>query len=70
MPSEGNPKTGRVVVRVDPRYFRPTEVDMLHGDASKAKKVLGWSHKVPFADLVTDMVNSDIKALKKAMAAK
>jgi GDPmannose 4,6-dehydratase len=63
-------KTGEELVAVDERYFRPTEVDVLHGDASKAKKVLGWSHRVSFADLVTDMVNSDIKALKKAVAAK
>jgi GDPmannose 4,6-dehydratase len=63
-------KTGQDLVVVDPRYFRPTEVDLLHGDASKAKKALGWTHKVPFADLVVDMVKSDIKALKKAMAAK
>ncbi len=62
-------KTGQELIAVDARYFRPTEVDLLHGDASKAKKVLGWSHRVSFADLVTDMVNSDLKFLKKAMAA-
>ena len=63
-------KTGQVLVAVDPRYFRPTEVDLLHGDASKAKRVLGWSHRVSFVDLVTDMVNNDLKILKKAMATK
>ena len=52
--------SGAVVVRVDPRYFRPTEVDMLIGDVSKARTRLGWSHTVGFKDLVTEMVQADL----------
>lgn len=52
--------TGKAVVEIDPRYFRPTEVDLLLGDASKAKRVLGWSHKTPFAELVEEMVKADL----------
>lgn len=55
-------KTGRVLVRVDPRYFRPTEVDVLCGDASKARKDLGWEPKTSFTDLVREMVRSDLGA--------
>lgn len=50
-------------VEIDPRYFRPTEVDSLQGDASKANKKLGWEPKVKFKDLVKLMVDSDIQAL-------
>jgi GDPmannose 4,6-dehydratase len=51
--------TGRAVVRVDSRYFRPTEVDTLLGDATKARQQLGWAPKVTFAELVREMVQSD-----------
>ena len=51
--------TGRVLVRVDPRYFRPTEVDELRGDASKAKRLLGWETRVGLEELVEIMVRSD-----------
>lgn len=51
---------GRVLVAVDPRYFRPTEVDLLLGDASKAKRVLGWTPKVSFRELVEMMVDADL----------
>ena len=50
-------------VEVDPRYFRPTEVDLLIGDPAKAKQVLGWEPKVKFEELVTMMVDADVKAL-------
>lgn len=53
-------KTGTVYVEVDARYFRPTEVDLLIGDATKAKRVLGWEPKVRFAALVEEMVNTDL----------
>jgi GDPmannose 4,6-dehydratase len=53
-------KSGRVLVEVDPRYFRPTEVDLLLGDYSKAKKKLGWEPKVSFKELVKMMVESDL----------
>lgn len=56
--------SGEVLVRVDPRYFRPTEVDLLLGDPYKAREKLGWRHRVKFADLVTEMVDSDLKQLK------
>ena len=51
--------TGRTVVRVDPRYFRPTEVDTLRGDASKARAQLGWVPEIGFAELVREMVDTD-----------
>ena len=56
--------SGDVVVEVDPRYFRPTEVDSLLGDPSKAERELGWKHQTPFKKLVTDMVQYDFELLK------
>ena len=56
-------KTGNVLVEVDPAYFRPTEVDLLLGDPTKARTKLGWKHRVSFADLITEMVQSDLAAL-------
>jgi GDPmannose 4,6-dehydratase len=53
-------KTGDVLIEIDTNYFRPTEVDLLLGDASKAHRVLGWKHRVTFDELVTEMVNSDL----------
>lgn len=58
-----NDGSSRVLVRVDPRYFRPTEVDFLIGDASKARSKLGWKHRVSFEQLVAEMVASDLKSL-------
>jgi GDPmannose 4,6-dehydratase len=52
--------TGRVLVRIDPRYFRPTEVDALLGDATKARNELGWVPELGFEDLVTEMVGADL----------
>jgi GDPmannose 4,6-dehydratase len=52
---------GKTVVRVDPRYFRPTEVETLLGDPSKAKRELGWEPKISFEELVKEMVLSDVK---------
>ena len=52
--------SGRVLVEVDPRYFRPTEVELLVGDASKARSKLGWNHKVSFDELVAEMVAADL----------
>ena len=57
--------TGRTRVRVDPRYFRPTEVETLLGDASKAREKLGWTAEVSFADLVAEMVASDLNLAKR-----
>jgi GDPmannose 4,6-dehydratase len=53
-------RTGRVLVRVDPRYFRPTEVEELLGDPSKARTKLGWQHRIGFRDLVKEMVAADL----------
>jgi GDPmannose 4,6-dehydratase len=58
-------KPGDVVVRVDPRYFRPTEVETLLGDASKARTKLGWAPKTTLAELVAEMVRSDYEAAKR-----
>src|SRR6185503_20827392 len=49
-------------VEIDPRYFRPTEVDLLQGDPSKARKLLGWKPKVGFKQLVQMMVDADLKS--------
>jgi len=56
---------GQEVVFVDPKYFRPTEVDLLIGDATKARTKLGWTPKYKLQDLVTDMMQSDIKVMQK-----
>jgi len=60
-------RTGNILVKVDPRYFRPTEVDLLLGDCSKAKKLLGWEHKTSFPELVKEMVMEDMKVIKLQM---
>ncbi|MEM7464762.1 MAG: GDP-mannose 4,6-dehydratase, partial [Pseudomonadota bacterium] len=52
--------SGKALVAIDPRYFRPTEVDLLIGDATKAKQKLGWQAQTSFEDMVVDMVRSDI----------
>jgi GDPmannose 4,6-dehydratase len=61
-------RTGRTLVEIDPRYFRPTEVDILCGDASKARAKLGWRHKVSFEALVREMVESDLDAIGRESA--
>ena len=58
-------KTGKVVVEVSPQYYRPTEVDLLLGDASKAKSVLGWVPKTTFRKLVEIMTDADFKLAEK-----
>ncbi|MBO4350105.1 MAG: GDP-mannose 4,6-dehydratase [Proteobacteria bacterium] len=60
-----NTDNGKVVVRVDPRYFRPTEVDLLLGDASKAKRILGWTPKVSVQELAQMMVKSDLEQARR-----
>ncbi|RXT36463.1 GDP-mannose 4,6-dehydratase [Bradyrhizobium betae] len=61
-------RSGRTLVRVDPAYFRPTEVDLLIGDASKARAQLGWKPKASFAQLVKEMVASDLAMAKMEAA--
>jgi GDPmannose 4,6-dehydratase len=62
---KGYDQTGKLIVSVDPRYFRPTEVETLLGDASKARKNLGWTPTVTFRDLVSEMVREDLKAAER-----
>ena len=57
-------RDGRVLVEIDPRYFRPTETDALLGDPSKARQKLGWHHKVSFDELVNEMVESDLSDMR------
>jgi GDPmannose 4,6-dehydratase len=57
--------SGRTLIQVDPRYFRPTEVDTLLGDASKAREKLGWTAEVTFPELVAEMVESDLEEAKR-----
>ena len=58
-------KSGKTLVAIDPRYFRPTEVDHLQGDPSKAHQQLGWRHTTTFADLVREMVTADLETVKQ-----
>jgi GDPmannose 4,6-dehydratase len=58
-------RSGKDLVRVDPSYFRPTEVDLLQGDPSKARTKLGWCHRATFPDLVREMVEADLVLIKR-----
>jgi GDPmannose 4,6-dehydratase len=58
-------KEGDIVVRVDPRYFRPTEVETLLGDPSKARKLLGWTPKITFDELVAEMMRADLEEAQR-----
>jgi len=65
-PGTRNPElTGKCVVEIDPRYFRPTEVDILLGDASKAKSKLGWEPELTLDQLVADMMEADLKLMQR-----
>ncbi|MBK7137391.1 MAG: GDP-mannose 4,6-dehydratase, partial [Rhodocyclales bacterium] len=62
----GNPDPASIpAVAVDPRYFRPTEVETLLGDASKAREKLGWQPKISFDELVAEMVREDLKSAER-----
>jgi GDPmannose 4,6-dehydratase len=63
-------ETGRCLVQVDPRYFRPTEVELLLGDATKAKEKLGWVHETSPRDLAREMVQADLRVMENAPIAK
>jgi len=58
-------RTGEILVEVDPRYFRPTDVDLLIGDPTKAREKLGWHHKTTFEDLVREMVAADLVEVER-----
>jgi GDPmannose 4,6-dehydratase len=60
-----DPATGRPIVCIDPRYFRPAEVDTLLGDASKARRQLGWEPKISFEELIREMVMADLREAEK-----
>jgi GDPmannose 4,6-dehydratase len=62
---KGYDANGKCIVKVDPRYFRPTEVETLLGDASKAKNKLGWTPKITFDQLVAEMVREDLKGAER-----
>ena len=62
---KGYNEAGKCIVAVDPRYFRPTEVETLLGDPSKAKAKLGWTPKITFDELVAEMVREDLKSAEK-----
>jgi GDPmannose 4,6-dehydratase len=59
--------TGKDLVFIDPKYYRPTEVDVLWGDASKATRVLGWRPRTSFQQLIADMVRQDTQAVYKVI---
>ncbi|MHB1098283.1 MAG: GDP-mannose 4,6-dehydratase, partial [Burkholderiales bacterium] len=61
----GTDCSGKIIVKVDPRYFRPTEVETLLGDPTKAKEKLGWTPKTSFEDLVAEMVREDLKSAER-----
>ena len=61
----GTDQNGKIIVKVDPRYFRPTEVETLLGDPSKAKQKLGWTPKTTFEELVAEMVREDLKSAER-----
>jgi GDPmannose 4,6-dehydratase len=60
-----NMANGKTIVAVDPMYFRPTEVETLLGDTSKARKMLGWEPKITFNKLIKDMVQADLEEAKR-----
>jgi GDPmannose 4,6-dehydratase len=65
LPRTSRFRTGQVIVRIDPRYFRPAEVDSLLGDASKARRNLGWEPSTSFTQLVGDMMHAELAAIQK-----
>ncbi|RYE86822.1 MAG: GDP-mannose 4,6-dehydratase, partial [Hyphomicrobiales bacterium] len=62
--------SGKCLVEVDPRYFRPTEVDLLLGDPSKARQKLGWRHETSVRDLAREMVQADLEVMRTETVAK
>jgi len=62
---EGHDSKGKCIIRIDPKYFRPTEVTSLLGDAAKAQRQLGWKPRVTFRALVAEMVKADWEAAER-----
>ncbi|RZV31496.1 MAG: GDP-mannose 4,6-dehydratase, partial [Chromatiales bacterium] len=62
--------TGKPIIAVDPRYFRPTEVETLLGDPTKARKQLGWAARTPFLQLVKEMVAADLETARRSAVLK
>jgi GDPmannose 4,6-dehydratase len=60
-----NKANGEIIVEVDPKYFRPTEVDLLVGDPSKAHRELGWKHRYSLDELIKEMVEGDMQLFKR-----
>jgi len=58
-------KVGQEVLSIDPKYFRPTEVDLLIGDATKAKEKLNWTPEIGLEEMINEMMDSDLKLFKK-----
>ena len=58
-----NKDSGKVLIEIDKRYFRPTEVDYLEGDATKAKEILNWLPKITFKEMISEMVKKDIESI-------
>ena len=58
-------KTGKTIIKINPKYYRPTEVDLLLGDSTKAKKILNWKPKTNFKSLVAKMIEYDYSKLQK-----
>jgi GDPmannose 4,6-dehydratase len=67
---EGVDADGRVIIAVDSRYFRPTEVETLLGDASKARKLLGWEPRTTFDQLVAEMIDADLISAERDVLVK
>ena len=63
-------KTGKILIEIDQKYFRPTEVDFLLGDPKKAQEKLKWKAKISFEDLIKEMVEYDLEEVKKDVALK
>jgi GDPmannose 4,6-dehydratase len=59
-------KVNQPLVLIDPRYYRPTEVELLLGNPAKAKRKLGWSHRIGFGELIAEMMESDLKRVPHA----
>jgi GDPmannose 4,6-dehydratase len=62
---KGYDARGKCIIQVDPRYFRPTEVETLLGDATKAREKLGWTPRISFAELVAEMAREDLKSAER-----